>query len=183
MGILDFICRPIEFRRTLAANRERLYRIAYAWSRNRALADDLVQETMIKALRHQSQLRDPAAQEAWLFSILANCYRDHFRRQRPMEDIDELELTHDSTPETEHGENEIVHKVRNAVARLPEGQRQVITLVDLEGFSYVEVAQILSIPSGTVMSRLCRGRQALKELLLPDFGRVQKGGLPVRRIK
>jgi len=183
VGILDFICRPIEFRKSLAANRDRLYRIAYAWSRNKALADDLVQETMIKALRHQSQLRDSAALEAWLFSILANCYRDYFRRQRPMDDVDELELMHDSTPESETCENEIVRKVRNAITRLPEGQRQVVTLVDLEGFSYVEVAQILSIPSGTVMSRLCRGRQALKELLLPDFGRVPKTGQAVWRVK
>lgn len=185
MGVLDFICRPIEFRRNLARNRKRLYRIAYSWTRNAALADDLVQDTMIKALRHQGQLREPEAQDAWLFTILANSYRDHFRRQREMDNIDDLDLPHDRTPETEHADNQIRRKVRAAIARLPEGQRQVVTLVDLEGFSYVEVAQILSIPSGTVMSRLCRARQALRELLLPEFGRLETGSTKavVRRIK
>ena len=189
MSVLDFICRPIEFRRNLARNRKRLYRIAYSWTRNPALADDLVQDTMIKALRHQGQLREAEAQDAWLFTILANSYRDHFRRQRDMEDIDDLDLPDDSTPESEHANNQLRRKVRAAIGRLPEGQRQVITLVDLEGFSYVEVAQILSIPSGTVMSRLCRGRQALRELLLPEFGHpetgksMERGKAVVRRIK
>lgn len=183
MGVLDFICRPIEFRRNLARNRKRLYRIAYSWTRNSALADDLVQDTMIKALRHQGQLRESDAQDAWLFTILANSYRDHFRRQRETEDIDDLDLADHSTPETEHADNQIRRKVRAAIAQLPEGQRQVVTLVDLEGFSYVEVAQILSIPSGTVMSRLCRGRQALRALLLPEFGRAEPGKAIVRRIK
>ncbi|HET9121872.1 MAG TPA: sigma-70 family RNA polymerase sigma factor [Acidiferrobacteraceae bacterium] len=183
MSVLDFICRPIEFRRNLARNRKRLYRIAYSWTHNAALADDLVQDTMIKALRHQGQLREPEAQAAWLFTILANSYRDHFRRQRDMEDIDDLELAADATPETELADTQIQRKVRAAIIQLPEGQRQVVTLVDLEGFSYVEVAQILSIPSGTVMSRLCRGRQALRELLLPEFGRKEAGKAVVRRVK
>ncbi|MHB1952052.1 MAG: RNA polymerase sigma factor, partial [Acidiferrobacteraceae bacterium] len=167
MGVLDLVCRPIEFRRNLERARPRLYRVAYSWCRNASLADDVVQETLIKALRHQRQLRDPGAMDAWLFSILANCYRDHFRRQKEEEDIDEMELPGDATPETEHGENEVVRLVRAAIMRLPEGQRQVLTLVDLEGLSYEEVAKVLSIPTGTVMSRLCRGRRLLKQLLLP----------------
>lgn len=184
MGVLDFICRPIEFRRNLERNRARLYRIAYAWSRNPSLADDLVQETMIKALRHQNQLRESEAQDAWLFSILANCYRDHFRRQRDMEDIDEIEIASESTPETENARNQIVSKVREAVTQLPLGQRQVLTLVDLEGFSYAEVAQILSVPTGTVMSRLCRGRQTLKTRLCAEFGPTEaQASKTLRRIK
>ncbi len=174
----------------LEQSRARLYRMAYAWCHNRALADDLVQETLTKAMQKSSQLRDPKARDAWLFSILTNCYRDHFRRQREMEDIDDIELVHESTPETESNQLEIVLKVRATIARLPEGQRQVITLVDLEGFSYVEVAATLDIPIGTVMSRLCRARDAMLRLLASEFGNQEEqknAGAPkdanLRRVK
>jgi RNA polymerase sigma-70 factor (ECF subfamily) len=165
-GFLTFLKGSRSGRQQLELHRQRLYRIAYAWTHEPALADDLVQETLIKAMQRIGQLRDPKAGEAWLYSILTNCYRDHFRRRRETEDIEALELPHDDTPERDLGQAQIASKVRAAIARLPEGQRQVVTLVDLEGFSYVEVAQILDVPIGTVMSRLCRARVALKELLV-----------------
>lgn len=183
MGLISLFCRSQEFKKTLERCRPRLYRVAYAWTRNAALADDLAQETLTKAWQKGAQLRDPQSQEAWLFSILANCYRDHFRRHREMDDIDELELPVETSPESENIQHETVRKVRTAIARLPEGQRQVITLVDLEGFSYVEVAQILAIPSGTVMSRLSRARTALKALLLAELAPAKTGQGPIRRIK
>lgn len=183
MDILDFFLRNRESQQALKEARTRLYRMAYAWCHNRALADDLVQETLTKAMQKSSQLRDPKARDAWLYTILTNCFRDHFRRQRDMDDIDEIEISHGVTPETETGRLEVVDKVRAAVARLPEGQRQVVTLVDLEGFSYVEVAQILSIPIGTVMSRLCRARNAMKDLLLADFQPDAGSRNTLRRIK
>ncbi len=169
MEVFDIFCRGRDSRRKLEESRARLYRVAYSWCRNAALADDLVQETLIKAYRKSDQLRDPKAGQSWLFSILSNCFNDHFRRNRETEDIDNVTLVEDSTPESEVGEFQIVNKVRNAVALLSEGQRQVMTLVDLEGFSYIEVSQILEIPIGTVMSRLCRARNALKERLLSEF--------------
>lgn len=176
--------RHRETRAALEQSRSRLYRMAYAWCHSAALADDLVQETLTKAIQKSAQLRDPQARDAWLFSILTNCYRDHFRRQRDMDDIDDVELVHDTTPESENSEQQIVTKVRLAIAKLPEGQRQVVTLVDLEGFSYVEVATILDIPIGTVMSRLCRARTAMKALLLREFGeQAALQGNNLRRIK
>lgn len=183
MGLFNLFCGSQQFKRTLADCRPRLYRVAYSWTHSAALADDLVQETLIKAWQKQAQLRELQSQAAWLFSILANCYRDHFRRHREMDDVDEIEIAGDASPESAHQQAEIVHKVRAAIARLPEGQRQVVTLVDLEGFSYIEVAQILAIPSGTVMSRLSRARTALKGLLLTDFewGNASPG--TIRRIK
>ena len=173
------------FRPSIEALRPALYRIAYAWCHDAALADDLVQETLTKALQKSSQLRDPKARDAWLFSILANCYRDHFRKLREMDDIDDLEISIETTPETESNRNEIIDKVRAAIARLPQGQRQVVTLVDIEGFSYVEVAQILDVPIGTVMSRLCRARAAMKNILLPEFQQSMAASNPstLRRIK
>ena len=165
MKILSLFCQADTFQEQLRLIRPKLYRVAFSWNHNAALADDLVQETLIKALRSKGQLRDMAKINGWLFSILANCWRDHFRQNRVMEDIDELDDYHcvdDTTPENEHAQSQIVSRVRMAVAKLPIGQRQVLTLVDLEEFSYMDVAGILSIPIGTVMSRLCRARQTLK---------------------
>ena len=169
MEIFDLFRRNRESRRQLEEARARLYRVAYSWCHSAALADDLVQETMVKAYRKADQLRDPKAGQAWLFSILSNCYNDHFRRNRETEDIDNVTLVDDTTPETETDQLQVVDNVRKAVAMLSEGQRQVMTLVDLEGFSYNEVSEILNIPIGTVMSRLCRARNALKERLLTEF--------------
>src|SRR3990172_3948986 len=154
--------------RVLRESRARLYRMAYSWCHDPLLADDLVQETLVKAMRKRSQLRDPGARDAWLFRILANCFRDHFRRARPADDIDDMELPDARTPEYLALETEVVRKVRNAIARLPVGQRQVVALVDLEGMSYLQVAAILDVPIGTVMSRLCRARGHIKKTLARD---------------
>ena len=183
MEILDFFLRTREAQRALVEARARLYRVAYAWCRNPALADDLVQETLTKALKNSAQLRDPKARDAWLFTILANCYRDYFRRLRDMDDIDDVEISHESTPESESSSSQIVRLVRAAITQLSEGQRQVVTLVDLEGFSYGEVARILDVPIGTVMSRLCRARSAMKALLLPEFQNNPEMVRNIRRIK
>ena len=183
MEILDFFLRTREAQRALVEARARLYRVAYSWCRNPALADDLVQETLTKALKKSAQLRDPKARDAWLFTILANCYRDHFRRSREMDDIDDVEISHESTPESESSSAQIVGLVRAAVAKLSDGQRQVMTLVDLEGFAYGEVAKILDVPIGTVMSRLCRARNAMKALLLPEFQNNPAIVRDLRRIK
>lgn len=169
MDITTLFSRSREARARLEQHRNHMYRVAYSWCHNAALADDITQEALSKAMQKASQLRDPSSGKAWMFTILSNCYRDHFRRQRETEDVDNYSITLESTPETESCEQETVHKVRAAIACLPEGQRQVVTLVDLEGFSYVEVAGILDIPIGTVMSRLCRARRALKGHLLQEF--------------
>jgi len=156
--------------RQIEQSRPRLYRIAYSWCRNRALADDLVQETLARALQKIKQLRETERYDGWMFSILANCWRDYLRQHRDMENIDEFEenlVSEDMGPEHNLLRSEIVNRVRGAVNRLTDEQRQVLTLVDLEEFSYVEVANILAIPIGTVMSRLHRARRSLKEQLLP----------------
>jgi RNA polymerase sigma-70 factor (ECF subfamily) len=145
-----------------------LWRLAQSWCRNRTLADDLVQDTLAKALDRHSQLRDPDAMHAWLCSILANCWHDHLRKGKETLDIDHIEehdLASPCCPEDDCLQNEVVRRVRAAVGALPAGQREVVTLVDLEEFSYAEVAAILDIPIGTVMSRLSRARVSLREAL------------------
>ena len=153
------------FRALVGNSRDRLYRMAYAWTHNPHLADDLVQQTLCKALGNQRQLKDPRAVEAWLFRIMSNCLKDYYRAKREVLSGDELVIVDSKTPEFETEEQQLVLKVRLAVQKLPLAQRQVITLVDLEGFTYASVAEILEIPVGTVMSRLCRGRRALREYL------------------
>jgi len=153
------------FRKLVGNSRDRLYRMAYAWTHNPHLADDLVQQTMVKALSNRRQLRDPGATEAWLFRIMSNCLKDYHRAKREVLVDDELVIVDSKTPEHETEEQQLVRKVRRAVQKLPLAQCQVITLVDLEGFTYASVSEILEIPVGTVMSRLCRGRRALREFL------------------
>jgi len=142
--------------------RLRLHRVARSWCHNRTLADDLVQETFTKALRGLDQLREPKAFDAWLFHILHNCWCDHCRRERPNEDIADFADSSELSFETPHESHELTKSVHAAIAELPETQRIVLTLVDLEGFSYAEVAMILDIPTGTVTSRISRAREALR---------------------
>ncbi len=172
------------FKRLLTNNRDRLYRMAYAWTSDPHLADDLVQQTMLKALNNKNQLRDFAAAEGWLFRILANCLTDYRRAKREFLSADELEIVDKVTPEMRFKEDQMVQKVRQAVQRLPINHCQVITLVDLEEFSYASVAEILDIPVGTVMSRLCRGRRALREQLLESKLSVSsRPAVNIKRIK
>ena len=184
MGILKGISQKRLFRTILANSRKRLYRMAYSWTHDPALADDLVQQTCYQALRKQKNLRDIDAADAWLFRILANCLADYHRARREVLGADESVMVDRWTPEHATQEEQVAHRVRKAVANLPLAHRQVVTLVDLESFSYAAVAQILDIPVGTVMSRLSRGRKALRERLLDVAARE---GLHtasnVRRIK
>jgi RNA polymerase sigma-70 factor (ECF subfamily) len=173
------------FRPGIEAQRPLLYRIAYAWCHDAALADDLVQETLSKALVRRAQLRDEAALKAWMVSIMNHCWLDYLRSRRDFDDIDdlhdELESGADS-PEACCNREQVIACVRAAVERLPLGQRQVLTLVDLEDFGYTEVAGILDIPVGTVMSRLSRARASLKNLLEPAM--LQPAARPLlRRVK
>jgi RNA polymerase sigma-70 factor (ECF subfamily) len=156
------------FRPSIEALRPVLYRIAYAWCHDAALADDLVQDTLSKAWVRRAQLRDEAALKGWVVSIMNHCWLDHLRSRRDFEDVEDWQDSLESgadTPEVSCNREQVIACVRSAVARLPLGQRQVLTLVDLEEFGYAEVAEILDIPVGTVMSRLSRARASLKNLL------------------
>ena len=149
----------------LKANRDHLFRMAYAWSHRTDIADEIVQEAMIKALNSVDKVKDINTLDSWMFRILSNCFIDFYRKQRKEIDIDDVLLVEHNGPERIHGQDEMLALVRSAVAELPFNHRQVITLVDLEEFSYAEVASILDIPQGTVMSRLNRARQSLKKIL------------------
>lgn len=179
--LLGLLGPPRELVQAVEANRHRLYRVAFSWCHDAALADDLVQDALSKALRSAAQLRSVDSVVPWLFAILSNCWRDHLRRRRDGEDIDaidEADLPLRDSAEDDCARAQVAGRVRSAVAALPVGQREVVTLVDLEEFSYAEVAAILSIPVGTVMSRLSRARSALREALVEQV----RGESPALRL-
>lgn len=183
MGPPDYLSRLRALGRTLRERHSRLHHLACAWCRNRSLADDLVQETFLKALRNLGQLRDVSAMDAWLGNILHNCWRDHLRRQKVIEDIDAFAEDEAMAVELRQERAEIVTRVRTAITRLPAGQREVLMLVDLVGYSYAEVAALLDIPTGTVTSRISRAREALRAELADLAGGQDRGHMPLRRVK
>jgi len=184
MRVLAGINQKRLFRSILANSRDRLYRMAFSWTHDPALADDLVQQTCYQALRKQKHLRDIEAADAWLFRILANCLADYHRARREVTCGELPDGVEPWTPEHATHEDQVAQRVRHAVGTLPMPQRQVVTLVDLEGFSYASVADILEIPVGTVMSRLSRGRRALRDRLLDVKARAETSRpSKVRRIK
>lgn len=165
MAVINWLSQR-RLKARIAACRPQLYRTAYAWCHEPARADDLVQETLLKAISRLRSLQDEEALRPWLYRIMTNCHRDWLRRQRDTVDVDGMELAGDDCPEMNAERASTVRTVRDAIRALSDDQRKVVTLVDLEGFSYGEVAGILEIPIGTVMSRLSRARQQLKRQLL-----------------
>lgn len=164
-SLLLLSARQRKLCKRLEAGRGRLFRMAYAWSHSNDMADEVVQETMIKAMHNVDKLKNIDALDSWLFRVLSNCFIDLCRKRREEIDIDEILLFEQDTPESVHLQNEMLVSVRKAIACLPIKHRQVVTLIDIENFSYAEVASILDVPQGTVMSRLNRARQSLKKIL------------------
>ena len=160
-----------------AHRRTRLYRIAYSWCHNTSLTDDLVQETMLKAMRKADSLRNQAMLDTWLYRILLNNWHDYLRVQG--RNVGLYDVGDENLPE--HVDNyqqmQIVSRVRSSIERLPMSLREVVSLADFSGFSYAEIAENIDIPIGTVMSRLYRARQNLREQL-HDLS--AEGKLPVR---
>lgn len=145
-----------------------LRRYAYALLRDHTAADDLVQDTLERALLHWSSRRNDGDLRAWLFAILRNLHVGRQRqalRRGAVVDIDEDEL-----PETAAGQD-IVLETRDVLAvldHLPEEQKSLLLLVGVEDFSYEEAARVLDVPIGTVMSRLSRARRRLRSIVDGD---------------
>ena len=184
MGPLSLFARLCSFNLNIGDRRQRLFRVAYSWCQDTATADDLVQETLTKAWKNIKSLRKPQSLDSWLFNILANCWRDHLRRQRTVEDVDDEAILLEMTHECEIERSELITRVQEAIKKLPTAHREVIALVDLEGFSYKEVSQLLNILQGTVTSRITRARETLRRQLrdihLPS---EDTQVIPLRRVK
>ncbi|WP_455376448.1 RNA polymerase sigma factor [Kaarinaea lacus] len=172
-----------KFSQQLDAKWKSLYRLAFSWCHDPDLANDIVQDTLTKAYRKRAQLKDIKTLDAWLYKILANTWRDQYRSQKPTISVDDITLATKFGPGEEYDRTRIVSSVRRAIDKLNQEQRLVVTLVDLEGLAYSEVAEILSIPIGTVMSRLCRARNNLKQHLKEFNSQTSKNNSTIRRIK
>jgi RNA polymerase sigma-70 factor, ECF subfamily len=158
-----------------------LYSAALRMTRNAADAEDLVQETYLRAYRGFEGFEQGTNLKAWLYRILTNTFINRYRaaQRRPDEtDLDEVEDFYlyrrlgglEGARASRSAEDELLDvltesEVREAVESLPEQFRLAVLLADVEGFSYKEIAEILDIPIGTVMSRLHRGRRALQKRL------------------
>jgi RNA polymerase sigma-70 factor, ECF subfamily len=155
-----------EFHRLIEQQIPRLRRYARALTRNRDRADDLVQDTLSRALGKQHLWQPGTNLGAWLFTIMHNQNVNNVRRDVREFAAVEIERVATTLPATtDPSASRKMIELDRALARLPLGQRQVILLVGLEGMSYEDTAGILNIPVGTVRSRLSRGRDTLRELL------------------
>jgi RNA polymerase sigma-70 factor (ECF subfamily) len=164
-----------------------LYTAALRMTRNPADAEDLVQETYLRAYRGFNTFELGTNLKAWLYRILTNTYINSYRakKRRPevtdVEDVDDLYLYRQLAGDSSAGqgrsaEDEALERftdtdVKEAIESLPENFRIAVLLADVEGFSYKEIAEITDVPIGTVMSRIHRGRKALQKALL-DRGRT-----------
>lgn len=159
------------FNEQLHNNYTNLYRLAYSWAQQKPLAQDLVQETMLKAIEKHYQLKQLDEMTPWLCKIMHNLYMDKLRYDHKWLFVEEAEIDSQlSSPSSEEAfiEEQTHSKIHQAIGQLNAGQREIITLVDLQGLSYQQTSEILDVPVGTVMSRLSRARNQLKELLKED---------------
>ena len=166
-----------------------LYSAALRMTRSPADAEDLVQETYLKAYRAFGSFQAGTNLKAWLYRILTNtfinAYRSRKRRpeQTELDEVEDLYLYRrlgglEAAAAGRSAEEEVLDHftetdVKDALESLPEQFRMAVLLADVEGFSYKEIAEILDVPIGTVMSRLHRGRKALQKALF-EFG-VERG--------
>ena len=165
-----------------------LYTAALRMTRNTADAEDLVQETYLKAYRGFGSFELGTNLKAWLYRILTNTYINTYRakKRRPeiadVEDVEDLYLYRHLAGDPSGGagrsaEEEALDRftdtdVKEAIEALPETFRMAVLLADVEGFSYKEIAEITDVPIGTVMSRIHRGRKALQKALV-ERGRTR----------
>lgn len=155
-----------------------LRRYAWALLRDDEAADDLVQDTLERAIRHWGQRRRDGDLKAWLFTIQRNLFLNALRQGKGrgirigIEALDAVPAS-DETPESHAGLKDVLA----GIDALPEEQRSVLLLIGVEDFSYEQAAQVLNLPLGTVMSRLNRARKRLREFM--DNGR----SAVLRRVK
>jgi len=164
---------PQAFEAFIVSHLHMLLRLARRLLREPVDAEDLVQETYLKAFRSFHQFCSGSNAKAWLVTILINAWRDRMRKMSHMplalsfDDIDEfVQLRHpDLTPEAIAMRNHTGRLVRLAIDDMPPEFRLVVLLADVEGFTYQEIADTVGCPIGTVMSRLHRGRRLLHTTL------------------
>ena len=157
-----------DFRQAALACLDGLYRFALTLARDRGAAEDLVQETYVRALAARHKAAPDEKLRSWLFVILHNVWRNERRRQRPRAEPDEVErLPAREDVAAALDRRTAGERLQQAIDALPGPFRQVLALRYEEELSYKEIAEVLDCPAGTVMSRLARARLLLKDALRP----------------
>ena len=176
--------RSKEFENLVLEHIDLLYAVALRLTRNPADAEDLTQNTFVKALRFHDKFKKGTYIKAWLLTILRNTFINEYRRKsrRPSEvELSGIEAAPDTRPdpniffEPQTGNRDdllelVDDPVRKAVEALPSDFREAVIMADMEDMSYKEIADVMQCPLGTVMSRLYRGRKMLRESL-GDYAR------------
>ena len=159
-----------------------LYSYALVLSRNRTEAEDLVQETCLRAIRAMGRLRPDSNAKSWLFTILRNIWFNQLRQWRTAPQVVELDLDGDGEnraedtrkdPHATYVSNIEQEQVRTAIQQLPVEFREIVILREYEDLSYQEIAAVLECPLGTVMSRLARARSKLRDSLSAESLKAQ----------
>jgi len=155
------------FGELVTRHRERLWAVALRTMGDREDAADALQDALLSAYRAADRFRGDSAVTTWLHRIVVNACLDRLRRDKPTSELPEHELAdrHDAESSVDTRLD-----VREALERLPEGQRMALILVDMHGLSVAEAAAVLEVAEGTVKSRCSRGRDAMAELLREPSG-------------
>ncbi|HUF24185.1 MAG TPA: sigma-70 family RNA polymerase sigma factor [Vicinamibacterales bacterium] len=168
------MAQPSNFGDDALGHLDALYATARRLTRNPAEAEDLVQDTYVKAFRHQRRFRPGTNLRAWLFAILHNTFLNDIRRRKgsPVEAVDDAapgaadrQPAPGPTPEDALVAEATAAEIDAALAALPEPYREAVWLRDVQELSYAEIAGVLQVPAGTVMSRIARGRRLLHDRL------------------
>lgn len=151
--------------------RKKMFNLAYSITRNRETADDLTQDTFIKAFIYIRKFKRQSSFGTWLYRIAVNTIKDNFRKEKKVKRVDyedfrtadglqpDIQIVKETAQEQEHKKN-LLHRALN---QLPEKHRLIISLRDIQGVPYKEIAKILNISMGTVDSRLFRARKLLRQ--------------------
>jgi RNA polymerase sigma-70 factor, ECF subfamily len=165
--------RRARFEREMLAHLDGLYAFALKLARTRHDAEDLVSDTVLRALERWEQYQLDTNIRGWLFTILYHLFVNRRRkiesRETPLEAEDgspTLEPVGEIDPEGRFYDSFVDEEITRAIEALPDHYRTAVVLSDVHGFSYAEMAEILDVPEGTVKSRLFRGRKALQQELL-----------------
>lgn len=156
---------PDAFGELFRRHRDRMWAVALRTCSDRETAADAVQDAFLAAFRRADSYRGDAAVTTWLHRITVNACLDRLRRVRPTSPLPEFDTDDIADRHDDHLGVDIRLDVRQALDRLPEGQRQALILVDMQGLSVVEAAAVLDVAEGTIKSRCGRGRATMAEML------------------
>ncbi|MCZ3387977.1 MAG: RNA polymerase sigma factor SigM [Actinomycetia bacterium] len=172
---------PTAFTTLVRRHRDRLWAVALRTIGEPEEAADALQDALLKAHRSAASFRGDAQVTTWLHRIVVNACLDRLRRAkaRPTVPLPEYDSAHPVEPDDPLGRRELAWEIERALRTLPGDQRAAVTLVDVEGYSVEETAELLGIPTGTVKSRCSRGRAKLVPLLTHLRNRPDPADVPV----